>query len=82
MELRDYNKLIDLTDVELTPKQAILFKCYECCCFQAKEVKKCEAKDCALYKFKNKWFRTPSKKYNITNEELERRRHMFEYEEK
>ena len=61
MKLYDYDHLIDFTDVELTPKEAILFKCHECCCFQGTEVKACDSRDCALWKFKEKWYRNPHK---------------------
>lgn len=59
MRLYDYNKLTDFTDINLTPKAAILFKCHECCCFDGKEVKACKSKDCPLYKLKEKWYKIP-----------------------
>ena len=61
MKLYDYNKLIDFTNVELTPKEAIIFKCHECCAFDSTEVKGCNNKMCALFKYKQKWYKTPRK---------------------
>ena len=61
MKLCDYNELVDMTDIELTPKEAILFKCHECCAFDSVEVKACESKTCPLYKFKQRWYKTPRK---------------------
>lgn len=59
MKLIDYNKLIDFTDIDLTPKEAIKFKCHECRCFNSKEVLLCDNTDCALYKYKVKWYKAP-----------------------
>lgn len=36
----------------LTPIKAIRAKCLECCCGQAKEVRECEIKKCALYPYR------------------------------
>jgi len=60
-KLYDYNQLMDFTDIEMTAKEAICAKCHECCCFQATEVKKCKQTDCALFKFKEKWYKIPMK---------------------
>ncbi len=56
-KLKDYKDLTDFTEIELTPKQAILAKCYDCCCYDRKEVKLCACKHCPLMKLKNKWLR-------------------------
>ena len=60
-KLVDYNNKTDFTNIELTFKQAILAKCWDCCCYDGKEVKKCDIKHCPLNKFKNKWFKIPRK---------------------
>ena len=36
----------------LTRGRAIREKCMECCCWQGAEVRKCAAKDCALYPYR------------------------------
>lgn len=54
-KLRDYKDLTDFTEIELTPKMAILAKCYDCCCYDRKEVKLCTIKHCPLMKLKDKW---------------------------
>ena len=54
-KLRNYTNRTDFTDIELTPKEAILAKCYDCCCYDRKEVKACNIKQCPLHNLKNKW---------------------------
>ena len=54
-KLKEYNNRIDFTDIDLTFKEAILAKCWDCCCYERKEVKACTIKECPLMKFKNKW---------------------------
>lgn len=49
-KLSDYNELVDLTDYEMSTKQAIMAKCKECSGFSSKEAILCNAKDCALHK--------------------------------
>lgn len=44
--ISEYN---DLSDYEMTPKQAIIAKCKECCCFSMHEAILCNAKNCALH---------------------------------
>ena len=56
-KLRNYTERTDFSEIELTPKEAILAKCYDCCCYDRKEVKACNIVHCPLYKYKNKWFR-------------------------
>ena len=41
-------------DIILTPESAIHFYCLECVGFEPEEVKKCTAKKCHLYRFRNK----------------------------
>jgi len=56
-KLKEYNDRTDFTQFDdLTPKQAIMAKCYDCCCYDRKEVKYCDVKDCPLYPFKKRWF--------------------------
>lgn len=55
--LRDYNELIDLSDYEMTIKQAVMAKCKECCGFSSKEAILCNAKDCALHKLYQRYVR-------------------------
>lgn len=61
-KLYNYTDTIDFSDYELTPKEAILAKCYDCCCYQGVEVKACTSKNCPLFKFKEKWFKLPRKR--------------------
>lgn len=37
---------------KLTRKRAIRLKCLECCCQSAPEVRRCEMKDCPLWRFR------------------------------
>ena len=55
--LRDYTNRTDFTEIELTPKKAMMAKCYDCCCYDRKEVKLCNIKHCPLYKYKNRYFK-------------------------
>ena len=61
--LANYNNPVDFTDVELTPREAILAKCHDCCCYDANEVLACDIKICPLKKFKDMWYRKPRKVY-------------------
>ena len=47
--ISEYNDLKDLSDYEMTPKQAIIAKCKECCGFSMHEAILCNAKNCALH---------------------------------
>ena len=69
-KLVDYNKPIkDWTEYEpLTAKQAILATCYDCCAYQSTEVKLCPSKECQLWLFKEKWWKTP-RQINLTEEQ-------------
>lgn len=44
-----YNSLEDMSEYSLTPRQAILAKCKECCGFSMYEACKCDIKTCALH---------------------------------
>lgn len=57
-----YKQPVDFTDIELTVKEAVISKCHECCAYQSSEVKACDCKTCSLYKFKLKWYKTPTSK--------------------
>jgi len=39
-------------DTALSPLKAIRFKCLECCCNNAAEVKRCHITDCTLWPFR------------------------------
>ena len=56
-KLSDYNELVDLSDYEMTIKQAVMAKCKECCGFSSKEAILCNAKDCALHKLYQRYVR-------------------------
>lgn len=73
-KLVDYNDIVnDWSEYEeLTPKEAILAYCHQCCCYQPKEVKLCPAKCCPLWTFKEKWYRTPHK-MSLTDEQKQMR---------
>lgn len=47
--LSDYNDLVDLSEYVMTPRQAILAKCKECCGFSSMEAHRCNIKTCALH---------------------------------
>lgn len=55
-KLKDFKDYTDFSNIELTPKQAIMAKCYDCCCYDRKEVKLCNCTHCPLYPFKKRWF--------------------------
>lgn len=42
--ISEYNDLKDLSDYKMTPKQAIIAKCKECCGFSMHEAILCNAK--------------------------------------
>ena len=44
-----YNSLEDMSEYSLTPRQAILAKCKECCGFSMYEACNCDIKTCALH---------------------------------
>ena len=69
---RDYNKLVDLSKANLTPRQAILLKCKECSAFQDGEVRYCNCKTCALWEISRKYLsKTSRQKKTLTTEQLE-----------
>jgi len=72
-KLYNYTNRTDFSDIELTPKEAILAKCYDCCCYDGDEVLMCEIKSCPLMKYKNKWFKKPRKR----NENDRRHKNTF-----
>lgn len=47
--ISEYNDLKDLSDYEMTPKQAIIAKCKQCCNFNMHEAILCNVKNCALH---------------------------------
>ena len=49
--LTDYTELVDLSDYEMTTRQAIMAKCKECCGFSTYEAMRCNCKTCALHRF-------------------------------
>lgn len=59
-KLRDYTDRTDFSEIKLTQKQAILAKCYDCCCYDRKEVKLCEIKYCPLWQYKEKYLNKKS----------------------
>lgn len=63
-KLYNYKGDTDFSKIDLTPKEAILAKCYDCCVYQGAEVKKCTSKTCPLFSFKEKWFKIPRKPSN------------------
>lgn len=54
-KLKNYVDRVDFSDIDLTMKEAILAKCWDCCCYQKEEVKLCTIKYCPLMKFKDLW---------------------------
>ena len=62
-KLKDYKDRVDFEEIELTPKTAILAKCYDCCVYDRNEVKRCATTHCPLYPLKEKWLKR-SKKVN------------------
>lgn len=77
--LADYNDYVeDFTQYDFTTKELVVMKCHECSAYNAIEAKMCPAKGCPLYPLKEKWYKIPRKKYNLSDEELERRKNnMF-----
>lgn len=61
-KLKNYVDRIDFSDIDLTMKEAILAKCWDCCCYQKEEVKLCTIKYCPLMKFKYMWLNGIGKK--------------------
>lgn len=60
-KLHKFKESVDFTQIELTPKEAIMAKCWDCCCYERREVKACTIKGCPLITFKNKWFNVSNK---------------------
>lgn len=67
--LMDYNSDRDLSEYNLTAKQAILAYCKQCCCFQPSEVRLCPSKDCPLWKISRQYLKLIEKPNNLTDEE-------------
>jgi hypothetical protein len=59
LKLREYDHQIDFTKDHYTTRESILMKCYDCCNYQALEVKECDDVHCALYPYKEKWYKIP-----------------------
>lgn len=47
--LRDYNEQTDLSDYEMTPRQAIMAFCKMCCGWVMHEALLCQCKHCPLH---------------------------------
>lgn len=71
-KITDYNDVMDFSDIKLTPLKAIKLKCKECCGYNSREAKKCNIKTCPLNQFITK-----RNKYNISEEERNRRKNIF-----
>lgn len=68
----------DWSNSNITPKQAIMAKCFECCAWDIGEVKKCENKRCPLFAFKEKYMpHSIYKKKELSEEEKQIKREMF-----
>ena len=74
-KLKNYVDRVDFTEIELTMKEAILAKCWDCCCYEKSEVKACTIKHCPLMKFKDKWLNKVGKKELAPNDK--RRNNTF-----
>ena len=61
-DLKSYQNLTDFSNIELSAKEAILAKCWDCCCYDAMEVKECNIKTCPLHQYKVKWYKVPRTK--------------------
>lgn len=61
-KLYNYEQPTDFSKIELTPREAVLAKCYDCCCYDGREVLQCDIKTCPLHQFKEKWFKLPRKR--------------------
>ena len=48
-KISEYTELKDLKDYEMTPRQAIIAKCKECCGFSMHEAFLCNCTTCALH---------------------------------
>lgn len=67
--LRDYNSLVDLSRANLTPRQAILFKCRECCGFEWGEARACDSKTCALWQISRRYMNKQARTIKPMTEE-------------
>ena len=47
--ISEYNEQKDLSDYEMTPRQAIMAKCKECCCWSMHEALLCQCTHCPLH---------------------------------
>ena len=47
--MSEYTEQKDLSDYFLTPRQAIMAKCKECCCWSMHEALLCQCKQCPLH---------------------------------
>lgn len=47
--ISEYNEQKDLSDYEMTPRQAIMAKCKECCGFSMHEALLCQCTHCPLH---------------------------------
>ena len=75
-KLKDYTDKTDFSEIKLTQRQAIMAKCYDCCCYDRNEVKLCESKTCPLYQYKKAYFNKEKsiRNYTISDEQREWRR--------
>lgn len=51
----------DAREFEMTVKQAVIAKCFDCCCYDPSEVRQCTSVKCPLHSLRDKW--CPSKVY-------------------
>ena len=72
-DLVDYNDIVDdFTQYDFTTKELVVMKCHECCCYEASEVKQCDAKSCPLYPLKIKWYKIPRRRREYSEEERQK----------
>ena len=60
-KLKDYKDRVNFKGMEITPKKAIMAKCYDCCVYDRSEVKKCMNTHCPLWPLKEKWMKRAKK---------------------
>lgn len=75
--LKDFNSMVDFREYEpLSPMEAIKAHCRECYCWDIKEMKQCDTYSCPFNQFLRNGFKSFRGKYNISEEERNRRREL------
>ena len=71
MKISEYKSIQDFSNIDLTPKNAIMLNCVSCCCYEPSEAKRCTDKHCPLWRISRKYFGIIKTQNKLSEEQKE-----------